>query len=447
MRKSRMALWIVIGAFCSGAIATIPTLASGALASGAAPPPPAVSSVAATHVTGSGARLNGAINPNGQQTSYAFQWGPTTGYGHETPLTSGGAGSAPESVSANLAGLDGGSTYHFRVIAINASGTSVGADESFTTSGTRPSPSAAPSATTTEATGVNQAGATLNGTDNPNGQATTYYFEYGPTTNYGYETGPVAAGSGKTAQAATATLGGLPSGATVYYRLVAVNAGGTSLGAGAAFTTATPPAVATGLPSQITDKSVRVNGMLDPHGQSTTFFFQYGTTTAYGLQTAPVAAGSGTGNVAVHALLTGLTTSATYHYRLVAESAGGISYGADQMATVGPAPSQVAYMGRMGFVSPGGVMGVEAGCFGGDTSCVGHVKLRAVRTGAVIGQRNFDIPAHTGGFENLRITKAGRRLLKHNSKWHLLRVNVTITTPNDRKTSERMTIARWVWHH
>ncbi len=222
MRKSRMALWIVIGAFCSGAIATIPTLASGALASGAAPPPPAVSSVAATHVTGSGARLNGAINPNGQQTTYAFQWGPTTGYGHETPLTSGGAGSAPESVSANLAGLDGGSTYHFRVIAINASGTSVGADESFTTSGTRPSPSAAPSATTTEATGVNQAGATLNGTDNPNGQATTYYFEYGPTTNYGYETGPVAAGSGKTAQAATATLGGLPSGATAYYRLVAV---------------------------------------------------------------------------------------------------------------------------------------------------------------------------------------------------------------------------------
>ena len=83
MHKLRRALLLV----ATAAAVVIPvTLAHGATSS-----PPAVATAAATNATDSGAILNGTVNPNGQQTSYAFEWGPTSGYGHETPLSSAGA--------------------------------------------------------------------------------------------------------------------------------------------------------------------------------------------------------------------------------------------------------------------------------------------------------------------------------------------------------------------
>src|SRR5690348_4410048 len=136
MRKSLRAL------LCLAAVAI--TILPVALAQGASAP--TVTTSAATGVTGSGATLNGSVNPNGQQTSYAFQWGPTAGYGHETALTSAGSGNGTSSVSATLSGLASGTTYHFRIIAISGAGTSVGADQSFTTTGSAPPPSPAPSA-------------------------------------------------------------------------------------------------------------------------------------------------------------------------------------------------------------------------------------------------------------------------------------------------------------
>ncbi|MGA9860032.1 MAG: fibronectin type III domain-containing protein [Solirubrobacteraceae bacterium] len=343
MRKSRIHALVASGCICAGAIATVP-----ALASGASSPPPAVTSAAATNVNSAGATLNGSVNPNGQDTSYAFDWGTTTSYGHETPFTSAGAGTTANSISAAIAGLTPGTTYHFRAIAKNAAGTSNGSDESFATS--TPTPS-------------------------------------------------------------------VPA-----------------------------PAASTGTASQLSSTALRVNGSLNPKGQATTYFFQYGTTTGYGLQTPPVNAGSGASTEAVHAVLGGLTGNTTYHYRLVAQSAGGPTYGADHSAFDGPAPSSVAFMGRMGFVSPGGIIGVEAGCFGGRKSCQGHVTMTAVHGGEVLGQRNFDIPAATGGFQNIGINAAGKRLLAQNGVWHLLEVNVKVTTTAGQNISQTMTLARWVWH-
>src|ERR1700736_1797785 len=70
----------------------------------------------------------------------------------------------------------------------------------------------------------------------------------------------------------------------------------------------TPPAVVTGSPSQLRPTSAVLNGTVDPKGQATNYYFQYGTSTAYGLQSSPASAGSGSGNVAVHSTITGLTT-------------------------------------------------------------------------------------------------------------------------------------------
>ena len=70
MRKSRIRLWLASGCVCAAAIAAIPTIADGASGS-----PPAVTSAAATNVTSGGATLDGNVNPNGQDSSYAFDWG------------------------------------------------------------------------------------------------------------------------------------------------------------------------------------------------------------------------------------------------------------------------------------------------------------------------------------------------------------------------------------
>jgi hypothetical protein len=97
---------------------------------------------------------------------------------------------------------------------------------------------AAPDATTGPATGVGQNTAKLTGTVNPQGSATSYKFQYGPTSSYGTETTPVTAGAGSTASAASSTLTGLASGTTFHYRIVATNANGqTTTGVDRTFTT------------------------------------------------------------------------------------------------------------------------------------------------------------------------------------------------------------------
>ena len=439
MRKSLKAL------LCVTAVAI--TILPVALAQGATSAP-AVTTSPATGVNDTGAKLNGTVNPAGQPTSYAFQWGPTTGYGHETPLTSAGSGTSASSLSASLTGLASGSTYHFRIIAMNASGTSVGADQSFATTGTPPPPSPPPPAANTGSAGkISASSATVTGTVNPAGQSTTYYFEYGPSSNYGFETSAAGAGAGLSEQSVSANLSGLPASTTFHYRVVAVSNGGTALGSDKTFSTATPPAASTGGTTRVDASSARLNGTLNPRGQATSYYFQYGTTTTYGLQTRPAGAGSGTGDVAVFSDIAQLQSNTTYHYRLVAQSAGGSSDGADHtFKTAGPVqtPSHVVFMGRMGFVSPGGIIGVEAGCMGGQTGCAGHVAM--YHNGSLIGQRNFYIAANSGGFQNIGLSSLGKQLLRHNGVWRLLAVDVDVTTTSGQRTSQVMHLARWIWH-
>src|SRR5262249_25081879 len=69
----------------------------------------------------------------------------------------------------------------------------------------------------------------------------------------------------------------------------------------------------------------------------TTYWIEYGTTNAYGQQTAPVDVGSGTSPVTVTPTITGLGSNTTYHYRFVAQNSVGTTYGYDSTAlTLGP---------------------------------------------------------------------------------------------------------------
>ena len=80
-----------------------------------------------------------------------------------------------------------------------------------------------------------------------------------------------------------------------------------------------------------------VTGTVNPRGFATTFRFEYGLTSAYGMTTPTVSAGSGRDDLPVHAGLIDLAAGTTYHYRLVAISHGGTTYGDDrQFPTPGP---------------------------------------------------------------------------------------------------------------
>jgi plastocyanin len=114
------------------------------------PGAPTASTDAATSITETGATLKGTVNPNGEATKYVFNYGTSASYGqHSTELTLAAADHTSHPVSATLEGLAPGTTYHFRLVAKNASGTVPGADQMFMTTSPLPPTTTMTSTTTT----------------------------------------------------------------------------------------------------------------------------------------------------------------------------------------------------------------------------------------------------------------------------------------------------------
>jgi len=192
---------------------------------------------------------------------------------------------------------------------------------------------AAPGVVTRAASSVGTSSARLNGTVDPNGEATSFYFEFGTTNAYGTKTAVRSAGAGQNPSSQSIVVAGLSASTTYHFRIVASNNTGTTLGADQTFTTAGPPVVVTGARISDTPTAVTVAGSVDPRGRSTSWFVEYGTTTGYGSRTSSVNAGSGTAPVAVSQLISSLTPSTAYHYRFVASNSAGTARGDDAIFT------------------------------------------------------------------------------------------------------------------
>jgi hypothetical protein len=95
--------------------------------------PPGAATGAASAVTATTATLNGTVSPNKEDTAYWFEYGTTTSYGSQTAESGPARGNADRAASADVTGLAANTTYHFRLVARNPSGTIVGADATFTT--------------------------------------------------------------------------------------------------------------------------------------------------------------------------------------------------------------------------------------------------------------------------------------------------------------------------
>jgi hypothetical protein len=194
-------------------------------------PEPIAISGSAT-VVGCDTKVNGTVNPNGLATTVCFQYGKTSSYGSTTAVQNAESGAHEATFTAIITGLTPSAAYHYQIVATNANGTSHGEDQTFTT------PNPQPIATTGGATGTGNNGIILNGTVNPNGLATSPYFQYGLTAAYGKATDAQDAVAGTTVKSFSATIKGLRRSTTYHYQIVATNGSGTTYGADQTFTTA-----------------------------------------------------------------------------------------------------------------------------------------------------------------------------------------------------------------
>ena len=180
---------------------------------------------------------------------------------------------------------------------------------------------------------VSSTEAVLRGAVNPGGAETEYYFEYGPSAEYGSKipASPEEAGSGTAYVPVEETLGGLEGGVGYHFRLIAVNSEGTFHSPDRLFGT-TPPAVSTESATEITANDAALNATVDPGGLTPTYSFEFGTTASYGRKTPQRSLSASSSGVAVGDSVA-LDESTTYHYRVVAESSAGTTYGEDETLT------------------------------------------------------------------------------------------------------------------
>jgi hypothetical protein len=297
---------------------------------------PTATTSAASSVAARSATLNGTIDPGGVSSTYRFEYGQDINYGSQTAESDPLSGTGAVAATGPVAGLLPNTTYHFRIVGSNASGSITGDDQTLTTAAAPPTLDGSPA----YASVITTTGATLNGTLNPNSSATSYHFEYGTDTSYGTSTPSTDAGAGAGDQPVTAGLAGLAAGTTYHFRLVADNGtGGVQHGVDGVFSTAP------GTPVSATEVSVfgaTLHGVINPHGAPATYHFEYGTTTAYGRSTAETDGGSGNGESAVSQVTGRLTPATTYHVRVVATIGGQTTTSDDATFTTGAMPEAVA---------------------------------------------------------------------------------------------------------
>jgi hypothetical protein len=317
---------------------------------------PDVTTEAATAVKKNSATLNGIVSAaGGPEASCQFQYTTETKFQSEgfsgaaiTPCTPPGpfTGSGAEPVSAMVGGLGSDTAYRFRVVSSSEKGDSQGAALAFAT------PKAV-NLQTGVAANLTGAGATLNGTIDPEGvELEECKFEYGTDTSYGQTVpcaeSPAAIGSGEGPVPVHADVSGLSGGTTYHFRLAAKNSLGAISGADASFLTL-GPVIAGESFSHVADTSATLEAIINPEGDATGYFFEYVTQAKFeageydeatSLPESGGAVGSGTEAVEVSQQPGDLMPGTTYHFRVVAVNASGTVEGADMtFTTFTPTPS------------------------------------------------------------------------------------------------------------
>jgi hypothetical protein len=301
---------------------------------------PTVASVSVSSVKATEARLKAVVNPNNEPTEECrFEFGETTSYGSELPCEPASLeGYGDQGVGATATGLTAKTTYHYRIVVKNATGAAEGAGE-FTTSLPPETPEKE------EAKEITGTTVTLTGVLNPNaeGDPGTYEFRYKASAGAceGGAATPQGPAAGHTAEAASAPVTGLAPNTQYTFCLQTQNAAGeTAQGPPVTFTTAeVAPTIGGESFSDVGSASVHLSAQVDDFGVLASYYYEYGTTTAYGSTTPTASIGTVHGAVTAPATLDGLQPHTLYHFRLIATSEAGATPGSDTTFTTLPAGS------------------------------------------------------------------------------------------------------------
>jgi hypothetical protein len=332
-----------------------------------APAAPKVDSESASGVQSSEATLEAQVNPNNEVTTgYLQYWTSPT-----VDLNGALEGAIPTVVPpgpeigsdyadhpvgpAVLAGLTADRKYYYQAVATNATGTTYGPVQGFTTLD-------APAATTGEAQNVTRTSATFSGTVTPNGAETSYRFAYISQAGYEralagttvdkadpYAEGETIASAGAGASYEPQAVGPVPTASllpetTYHYALIAKNEVGVTIGPDETLTTLsrTPPTVSTGGVSAVSQNTATLSGTVATNSLQSTYGFEIGTEAGnYGPATGLGSIG-GASTETVSLTLGELQPGTTYYYRVTATNADGTSQGAPAAFTTPGFPTLLA---------------------------------------------------------------------------------------------------------
>ncbi|HEY7257110.1 MAG TPA: hypothetical protein VH476_10560 [Solirubrobacterales bacterium] len=268
--------------------------------------------------------VSGIADPNevGPITECYFEYGLTPAYGSKQNCAESLPIATEEAVSAELPGLIGEETYHYRLVLANGEPNVIGRGGDRTIV-----PHNVKGLTTEAATEITQQSAVLNAGFEGTGEDTRYYFEWGQTTAYGHKTAvPPGDDAGVTTGPThiSTEVTSLEPGITYHYRVVGENSIGISKANDRTFKTNELPSIESSTSSHLTASSAEIDAKINPHEFETEYFVEYGPTPEYG-SVAPVPSGvlpAANSPQDVVVPLTGLE-GVTYHFRVVAENEWG----------------------------------------------------------------------------------------------------------------------------
>lgn len=300
--------------------------------------PPAVQISTLSGITYSQAQANVEINPNNAPTTARIEYATDSVFAQivksinltSSPLDGGAVISLP----VIFDGLTPSTTYYFRAIATNESG-------SFTTPvGTFKSlapPVTPPAATSSAATQVTGWSARLNGTVNANNGSTAIYFLYGTDPDFltNTQTGLPATQtvSGNTTRDTFLDISFLNGSTTYYYKVIASNSAASVQSQVASFTTpavlGVKASVETIRPTGgLNTPATTITGKINPNGQTTSVKLIWDMDSSMTIVPKSVILPlqyTGIDTVTVTADMTGLTPGYRYYYRFEATNAAGVT--------------------------------------------------------------------------------------------------------------------------
>lgn len=281
-----------------------------------------------------------------------------------------------------------------------------------------------PSVKTGSASSIKQTSVVLNGTINPNGAKTTYWFEWGLTKSYGSTSAVHTLKAGTKAVSVHVTVSGLSPDVRYQFRLFAQNASGSSSGADHTFKTkGLPLPVAETEPaSSITTNSAIISGVVDPNGESTPTEFAWGDSPT-SLSTVPGPTVAATTPLQTIALpLTGLEDGTTFYYQVLVYRSG-VGWLPTATAQFTTHPSSRPYASVDAITRPHqnrrtpftfATGGHISGPFPAGAQCSGTVTLRYVAAGRTVRQRSIPVQPSCGfltvtSFDHTFVTHRGGR--------------------------------------